>query len=135
MWCIPWKTLIRPETENKEQTFIIDTTQMPDHEYLADMNHLRDILINILSNATKYTDRGGSIAMRVRSLSNTGADVDSVCFEVEDNGRGMSEEFQEIIFDPFSREHSNLDEKERGAGLGMASYGKSSSRCSAGRSP
>jgi signal transduction histidine kinase/ActR/RegA family two-component response regulator len=85
----------------------------------ADQLHLRQVLINILGNAVKFTQDGGRIIFRVKE---TGMESWKIryCFEVEDNGIGMSEEFQGKIFDEFSQEREDGRTNYKGTGLGMA---------------
>ena len=87
-------------------------------------NYVRSILVNIISNAIKYTNPGGDIFVSARELSCDGeyvkfefADYD---FVVKDNGIGMSEEFAEHIFEPFTQEHAENRSSYQGTGLGMS---------------
>lgn len=85
---------------------------------LGDEKRIIQILVNILSNAVKYTPEGGDIRLRAFcEADGPEADHVRVCFEVEDNGLGMSAEYQSMIFEPFSQEKNSLS---RGTGLGMA---------------
>jgi signal transduction histidine kinase len=90
------------------------------HPYvLGDELHIRQILINILSNAVKFTPDGGTITFRASEVSCTG-DKATFNFEVEDNGIGMSEEFQDKIFDAFAQEDNKGSRTNyMGTGLGM----------------
>jgi signal transduction histidine kinase len=91
-----------------------------DHPYLfGDELHLRQVLINILGNAVKYTPDGGTITFRVRE-EYLGADKVLYRFVCEDNGIGMSEEFQTRIFEAFSQEEGGSRTTYKGTGLGMA---------------
>ena len=86
---------------------------------LGDELHLRRILINILSNAAKFTPDGGEIFFHVREISaDSGKAV--YCFEIEDNGIGMKPEFLERIWESFSQENSRNYSGFKGSGLGMA---------------
>lgn len=86
---------------------------------LGDELHLRRILINILSNAIKFTPDGGEIFFHVREISaDNGRAV--YCFEIEDTGIGMKPEFMEQIWDSFSQENSRNHSGFKGSGLGMA---------------
>jgi signal transduction histidine kinase/CheY-like chemotaxis protein len=85
----------------------------------ADQLHLRQVLINILGNAVKFTPDGGRIIFRVKENGEEDGKV-HYCFEVEDNGIGMSEEFQSKIFDEFSQEREDGRTNYKGTGLGMA---------------
>jgi signal transduction histidine kinase/CheY-like chemotaxis protein len=85
----------------------------------ADQLHLRQVLINILGNAVKFTADGGHIIFRVKELGHDDTNV-RYCFEVEDDGIGMSEEFLGKIFDEFSQENEDGRTNYKGTGLGMA---------------
>ena len=82
-------------------------------------NYVRSILVNIISNAIKYTNPGGDIFVSARELS---CDGEYVKFEfiVSDTGIGMSEEFAEHIFEPFTQEHEENRSSYQGTGLGMS---------------
>ena len=82
-------------------------------------NYVRSILVNIISNAIKYTNPGGDIFVSARELS---CDGEYVKFEfiVSDTGIGMSEEFAEHIFEPFTQEHAENRSSYQGTGRGMS---------------
>lgn len=86
---------------------------------LGDELHLRRILINILSNAVKFTPDGGEIFFHVREISSDNGRA-VYCFEIEDTGIGMKPEFMEQIWDSFSQENSRNHSGFKGSGLGMA---------------
>lgn len=86
---------------------------------LGDEQHLRRILINILSNAAKFTPDGGEIFFHVREISSDSKRA-VYCFEIEDTGIGMKPEFLEQIWDSFSQENSGNHSGFKGSGLGMA---------------
>lgn len=90
------------------------------HPYVyVDAPHLSEVLINILSNAVKYTGAGGQIRCELRQ---TPANENGRCdmtITVSDTGIGMSEEYQKHIFEPFSREHNSTISRVEGSGLGM----------------
>ncbi len=80
---------------------------------------IQQVLVNILNNAVKYTPDGGKISLSIsESLTHNGTS----CYEftIEDNGIGMTEEFQKIIFEPFTRADNDRTNKIPGTGLGMA---------------
>lgn len=87
---------------------------------LADEVRLREILINILSNAIKFTPDGGKIAFESSRMP--GADPQHIvfCYRIADTGVGMSEEFTRHIFDEFSQENAGARTQYQGTGLGMA---------------
>ena len=113
-------TIIRPQAKAKDQTFEIFVSALTHEDLLGDKLRINQILINILSNAVKYTPKGGRIEMRVMELPQTDDRHNRIRFTVSDNGMGMSEDYQKVIFDPFTREQSTLLNKIQGTGLGMA---------------
>lgn len=86
---------------------------------VGDELHLRQILINILGNAIKFTPDGGKIFFQVREIS---AECGKAVyhFEIEDTGIGMKPDFMERIWDSFTQENSGNCSREKGTGLGMA---------------
>lgn len=90
------------------------------HPYVCGSpNYVRSILVNIISNAIKYTNPGGKISISARELSCDGEYVEFE-FIVSDTGIGMSEEFVEHIFEPFTQEHAEDRSSYHGTGLGMS---------------
>jgi len=113
-------TIIRPQARAKNQTFTIVAPPVR-HEHLqGDKLRINQILINLLSNAVKYTQAGGTITMRVEELSQVVDSYSRIRFTVSDNGMGMSEEYQKVLFDPFTREETKAACEIQGTGLGMA---------------
>jgi CheY-like chemotaxis protein len=90
------------------------------HPYvMGDELHLRQVFINILGNAVKFTPDGGTIELRVNELSSDNKHV-KYRFEFEDTGIGISQDFIDKIFDEFSQEGSSGRSTYQGTGLGMA---------------
>lgn len=90
------------------------------HPYVCGSpNYVRSILVNIISNAIKYTNPGGRISISARELACNGEYVDFE-FIVSDTGIGMSEEFAKHIFEPFTQEHAEDRSSYHGTGLGMS---------------
>ena len=111
--------LIRPQTNQKNQTLTIVTTHL-NHEYvMADPTRLQQVLVNILSNSVKYTPIGGRILFELEEMPRNGHYA-RYKFIVQDNGIGMSQEFLQHIFDPFARAENSVTNKVQGTGLGMA---------------
>ena len=96
--------------------------EIPKNQYvLADVVRIREVLVNLLGNAVKFTKDGGKITLDISSYS--GADEKHIItrYVVRDNGIGMSEEFQKKLFEPFSQEDdTNARTQYKGTGLGMA---------------
>lgn len=112
-------TIIRPQAVAKKQKFEISTIELTNEHLLGDKLRINQILINILANAVKYTQEGGSIKMTVDELHRVDESYSRIRFTVCDNGRGMSEEYQKVIFEPFSREQNTAWNETQGTGLGM----------------
>ncbi len=93
-----------------------------DHPFVfGDELHLRQVLLNIMSNAVKYTPDGGVIEIFADEGCNDDETVTFIHFGIRDTGIGMSEEFQKHIFEPFSREENqSASFKYKSTGLGMS---------------
>ena len=111
--------IVQVQTKSKKQSFEIKTKgNIPSYIY-ADKLRLTQILLNLLSNAVKYTEKNGTISLVVEGYGNNGQTC-HLRFIVSDNGQGMSREFIEKIFEPFSRETNSMTNKIQGTGLGMS---------------
>jgi len=112
--------IIRPQMEAKNQTFDIKVSGVKNKSFIADDQRLQQVLINILSNSTKYTPEGGKIDFEVSGVREKAGKFEVLAFTITDNGIGMSEEYQKFLFEPFSREVNDSVNSEQGTGLGMA---------------
>ena len=111
-------SIIRQQAGQRRQTFTVET-HVQHENVLGDPNRLKQVLMNILSNAVKYTPNGGHIRLEIDELTHT-EHYTKYRFVVQDDGIGMSEEFQKTLFDPFTREEKSGTNKVQGTGLGMA---------------
>ena len=112
--------LFRPQTDAKNQTLLI-TKEHIHHEWLnGDSVRLMQVFNNLMSNAIKYTQEGGKIQFFAEECQTNSSVYAKFRFIVKDNGIGMSEEFQDKIFDSFTREENSVINKIQGTGLGMA---------------
>ncbi|MDO4476132.1 MAG: ATP-binding protein [Lachnospiraceae bacterium] len=93
--------------------------QVEHAEVYVDETKLREVFLNILSNAVKYTPEGGRISMKVRELPSEREGYVVYQTVIEDTGKGMSEEFLPHLFEEFSREYSSTESRIEGTGLGM----------------
>ena len=112
--------IMEANVAEKHQAFSVSMEGIVDEDVIADKLRLDQVLLNILSNAVKFTPEGGSISLRVAQLPTTVDGRAKYEFRVKDNGIGMSEEFRETIFDAFTREKTSTVSGIQGTGLGMA---------------
>lgn len=106
---------------NRDLKFEVHRESPKNPYVLADVVRIREVLVNLLGNAVKFTKDGGKITLDINSYP--GADEKHIItrYVVRDNGIGMSEEFQKKLFDPFSQEDvANARTQYKGTGLGMA---------------
>ena len=88
-------------------------------DVICDMQHMREICVNLLSNAQKFTPEGGNVTFAIRQKEASGKDTSEYEILIRDTGIGMSEEFQKIQFDLFEREESDAVAEIEGTGLGL----------------
>ncbi|MFR9119282.1 MAG: sensor histidine kinase, partial [Merdibacter sp.] len=114
------RSIIQPDVSAKRLSLFIDTMDVENEDIITDPLRLNQILLNILSNAIKFTPTGGTISIRIAQKN--GAPKGRGCYEfrIKDNGIGMSEAFQKHIFEAFSREESSTVSGIQGTGLGMS---------------
>ncbi len=114
------RTMIQGQVLSKQQNLYIDTLDIKHEDIITDKLRLNQILLNLVSNAIKYTSIGGNIMIRVTELPSPIKRHTRYEFRVKDNGIGMSEEFVEHVFDSFSRERTSTISGVQGTGLGMS---------------
>ena len=114
------RSIIQPNVSAKRLSLFIDTIDVENEDIITDPLRLNQILLNILSNAIKFTPTGGMISIRIAEKN--GAPAGRACYEfrIKDNGIGMSEEFQKHIFEEFAREENSTVSGIQGTGLGMS---------------
>lgn len=113
-------SIISPQVETKKQHLVVNISGIPHKNVIGDPLRLRQMLVNIVANAAKFTPEGGTISF---GLSEKPSKIQgSACYEftVEDNGIGMEEEFIAQIFTPFSRSKNSSVKNIEGTGLGMS---------------
>ena len=114
--------IVKPLIEQKKHDFLLDTDGVLTEAYRGDALRLRQVFVNIISNAAKYTPEGGRIVCSV-SDEDCAPPVSgrrTLVFRCADNGIGMSEDFLRRIYDPFERVSSTTVSKIEGTGLGMS---------------
>ena len=110
--------MFRNQADSKGQTLTV-TTQLQYSYIYADVPHLTEVCTNLVSNAVKYTGAGGTIRCGVTQKPGEKEGWCDTVVTVADNGIGMSQEFQQHIFEPFERERTSTVSKVEGSGIGM----------------
>ncbi len=112
--------IMQQQFDDKNQTFKVDVSGLDRTDVYGDRVRIQQILLNVLSNASKYTQKGGIITLSARHESDdSNTEKGKYIFVVTDTGKGMSESFIRKIFRPFERE-DGVDDTVEGSGLGMA---------------
>ena len=114
------RNMIQTQMRSKQLKFFMDTENVVDEEIYCDKVHVNQILLNLLSNAMKFTPAGGSVYLTIRQMPTAPAGCGTYEICVRDTGIGMSEEFVQHIFEPFERERTSTVSGIQGTGLGMA---------------
>ncbi|MCM1047289.1 MAG: response regulator [Clostridiales bacterium] len=119
--------IVYPQAEQRKQSLNLEIAKILEEKLIGDPLRLRQILVNIIGNAIKYTHEGGEIQVRFSQRhDDSGADVQSSSsrvwleFMCKDNGVGMSEAFLKKIFVPFERVNNKENKSIEGTGLGMS---------------
>lgn len=113
-------SIIRSQTSQRNQEFIIKVIGIAHEHIISDGVRLQQILLNLLSNATKYTPAGGRIQFILEEKPCDVPGFADFVITVSDTGYGMTPEFLEHIFEPFTRAENSVTNKIQGTGLGMA---------------
>ena len=111
-------TIIKPQIKGKNQRLILQIEELKKRYVMGDPVRFRQVLMNIFSNAMKYTPEDGAIRFTVLEEAGSGG-MEEYQFIIEDSGMGMTKEFIEHIFEPFSRAEGSV-KGIQGTGLGMA---------------
>ena len=110
--------MFQNQADSKGQTLTVTTHLL--HPYIyADVPHLTEVCTNLVSNAVKYTGNGGTIRCDVAQKPGEKESWCDTVITVADDGIGMSQEFQQHIFEPFERERTSTVSKVEGSGIGM----------------
>lgn len=104
----------------EKEIHLSGSMQVTHRNILCDGTKIREIYVNLVSNAIKYTPRGGNVTITVEELPCEKEGYIKIKGEVEDTGIGMSKEYLPTLFEPFSREHNTTIGKVGGTGLGMS---------------
>lgn len=112
--------MMQPDIKTKKQSFAVYPYDLHYETICSDALRLRQVFLNILSNASKFTPEGGSITFEIKEVGMRFDDTVLVQFSFTDTGIGMRPEFLEHLFDTFTREQDSRVDKTIGSGLGMA---------------
>ena len=114
------RNIVLADVHAKNLDFVIDTLDVKNEAIVCDKLRLNQVLLNVLSNAIKYTPNGGRVSLRLAEKTAAAADRATYEFRVKDNGMGMSRDFLTHLFEPFTRVSSSTISGIQGTGLGMA---------------
>ncbi len=114
------RTIVQSDIVAKQIDFFIDTADVINEDVVCDKLRLNQVLMNILSNAMKFTKPGGIVSLRLIQLPSSKDGYARYEFRVKDTGIGMSHEFVSHVFEPFEREATSTVSGIQGTGLGMA---------------
>ena len=113
-------SMIKPSLVQHGHNFDVNVRHIEHEAVCGDSLRIQQMLINFLTNAIKYTNDGGKIRFDIEELPNGFSELGCFRFIIEDNGIGMSEEFQQVMFNPFTRADDKRTTQVPGTGLGMA---------------
>ena len=113
-------SIVQPQVKAKSQSFDVRIHDISAENVCCDSVRLNQILLNLLSNAIKFTPEGGTITFKIRELPSRIPDSGCYEFVFSDTGCGMSQEFMERLFEPFTRANDSRVTNIEGTGLGMS---------------
>ncbi len=112
--------ILKDGMDQKNLTYVLDMKEVK-HEWIyCDLLRMHQVLVNVVGNAVKFTEPGGSITVTVRERDSLSRGIATYEFRIKDTGIGMSPEFMKKLFLPFERERSTTVSKIQGTGLGLA---------------
>ena len=109
---------VTPGMNAKNLRFTTDVSGIEHFAVFADLIRIKEVLEQLLDNAAKYTEPGGSVSLSAAEESETGG-FGKYLFTVEDTGCGISEDFTELMFEPFTRQNNTTVSGVAGSGLGL----------------
>ena len=113
-------TLTKPGIDEHHHELEVHVENIEHEAVCGDSLRIQQVFVNLMSNAVKYTPDGGNITLTIKEKPNGFSELGCYEFSIEDNGIGMTPEFQKIMFEPFSRADDHRTTKVQGTGLGMA---------------
>ncbi len=114
------RDMFNTQMHEKEIEFAVDTSQVKDAYVICDKVRLNRVLLNLLSNAYKFTPKGGKISVKLSQIGDSVDNVGEYELRVKDSGIGMTAEFAAKVFEAFEREKTSTVSGIQGTGLGMA---------------
>ena len=114
------RDMFTTQMQSKEIDFFVDSSQVYNGKVLCDKNRLNRVLLNLLSNAYKFTPEGGTVSVSMWQIEDDDSDYGNFELRVRDSGIGMTPEFAARVFDAFERERTSTVSGIQGTGLGMA---------------
>lgn len=114
------QAILQQSATEKNLKLDIDCSEVTDDHIICDRLRMSQILLNIMSNAVKYTPNGGQVSLKVTESETQNPDSARYRISIKDNGIGMSEEFLKIVMEPFTRVSNSTVSGIQGTGLGMA---------------
>ncbi len=113
-------TIIRPQVNSKHQQLKVHISDIKHEDVIGDILRIRQVFVNILGNAVKFTPEEGTITFSIRECESHVHGMSCYEFVCEDTGIGMEKEFIKTIFSPFSRAQDSVSRNIEGTGLGMS---------------
>ena len=113
-------TITKPAIDEHKHRLEVHIEHIEHEAVCGDSLRIQQVFVNLMSNAVKYTPDGGNITLTIKEKPNGFSELGCYEFSIEDNGIGMTPEFQKIMFEPFSRADDHRTTKVQGTGLGMA---------------
>ena len=114
------RDMFNTQMQGKEINFVVDTSGVKNSYVMCDKNRFNRVLLNLLSNAYKFTPKGGKISVTLKQLGDAKDDSADYELRVKDSGIGMTKEFAAKVFEAFEREKTSTVSGIQGTGLGMA---------------
>ncbi len=112
-------TIIHPQIKAKNQSLNMSISKIEHEDVIGDTLRLRQVFVNLMGNAVKFTPEGGTISLEIRELESKAKGMGYYEFVFTDTGIGIEESFIDSIFEPFARSHTSESQKIEGTGLGM----------------
>lgn len=112
-------TLVKPSVDEHKHNLQVHVKNIDHEDVYGDTLRIQQVFVNLMSNAIKYTPDGGNIVFSIKEKENAQSELGCYEFCIEDDGIGMDEEFQKVMFQPFTRADDRRTTKVQGTGLGM----------------